>query len=236
MRIIATLVLVCFVISAESQETTPDEQAVIKADQMFEAIGGKKKWASLKSLYIKAVHTQPNLTEPYTSEIWRSIDGFKIRIEQKSDEFHKVGMFSDEGVWIRDLKAGTVKQLDEDRLTDEKRQNELNVYVLLNRIARNESYKPKLNGQRLEFYLNEEFQTAFILDEYSRPSIFITKSKDGLKEFVSFFNKWGTTNGFIHSAGGGPVDGNFFYSTEIWQPSELIFEEAFDVAFSTDTE
>ena len=44
---------------------------------MFDAIGGKDRWCKLKSLYIRANHTEPKMPLPYTSEIWRAIDTFE---------------------------------------------------------------------------------------------------------------------------------------------------------------
>ena len=186
-----------------------------KANLMFRALGGKEKWASLKSLYIKATHTEPSLEEPYQSEIWRGIDEFKLRIEQQSGDFHNLGLFSEEGGWVFYKKKDSKRVLTQVQLEDEKLQHEHNIYVLLNKIASTNQYKAVLNGQRLEFHKGESFAVAFILDEKHRPEIFITKRGDGT-ENVSHFECWNNTDGLIHPAGGGPVDGNFRYVTEVW--------------------
>ncbi len=64
------------------------------------------------------------------------------------------------------------------------------------------------------------------------PHRFITKSQDGSRENVSAFRKWGNSEGFIHPAGGGPVNNSFTYETEAWIPSSKSFEESYQVAYS----
>lgn len=207
------------------------KEAVKLEAKMFEAIGGVEKWANIRSLYIKATHTEPSMDKPYQSEIWRGTDEFKLRIEQQNEDFHKIGLFSEDGGWIHDLKKNRIRKLSTENLDSERKGHIFNVYVLLKDIASSKKYSSVINGQRLEFYKDKAFMVAFILDDQYRPKIFITKNNGG-EENISHFDLWNETNGFVHSAGGGPVNGNFHYRTEIWQPSKLPFEEAFDVKYS----
>ena len=217
-------------LAAGGQVTAQTDSSSEMADRMYEALGGRERWASLRSLYIKARHTQPSMDIPYQSEIWRGIDEFKLRIEQQNERFHNVGLFSDQGGWIHRLKNDSLQVLTPERLQASRASHQGNIYVLLQRIARGESYVPRVNGQRLEFHRDGQLVVAFILDEKDRPAIFISPGTDG-QERISHFDRWHESDGFVHPAGGGPVDGGFHFVTEVWRPSDQDFTESFDVAY-----
>lgn len=206
-----------------------DSDALQLAEEMFEAIGGKMRWANLRSVYIQAIHEEPELKYPYKSEIWRDLDDFKVRIEQQSPEFHKVGYFSDAGCYVLNLNLDSIRQISTENVRNGHNHN---VYVLLHRYASEEGFKvisPKEN--RIDFYEGDSlFLCGFELDSLKRPHHFITKNNAG-EEQVFIFSKWGTTEGLVHSAGGGPVDGDFSYDTKIWQPSEQNYEASFDFPY-----
>ena len=211
---------------------TGEPEAIERAETLFAAIGGKEKWAALRSLYIHAIHEEPQLKYPYKSEIWRDIQEFKLRIEQQSEEFHRVGVFSDEGAWINYVDRDTARQLSAEALRGWESDNDQNVYVLLNRLSREGSFDVRkgIDG-RIEFRSDTTFLCAFQLDSLDRPHRFITRNSGGVEQ-VSHFAKWGTTEGLVHSAGGGPLDGSFTYDTREWVPSSAKFEEAYTVRWS----
>lgn len=208
-----------------------DAAAIEKAEAMFKAIGGKEGWANLKSLYIHAIHEEPGLDYPYESHIWRDLDDFKMRIEQRGPEFDIIGLFSEAAVEVQYLHRDTMRWFSPEDLEDEKFSHEHNVYVLLKKLATQSgiSVKEGTDG-RIEFYQNDELMVAFGLDDQNRPHRFFQLGQDGsINE--SLFTIWNTTEGLTHSAGGGPVDGNFKYETKVWQPSTQNLEEGFGVAY-----
>ena len=213
------------VVNAQVSKSGP-----VEADEMFKALGGRKLWADLKSLYIKAKHLEPGIGS-YQNEIWRGVDAFKLRIEQQNQDFHKLGLFSEKTGTISYFKRDSSRQLSAEDLSRFRKSNDQNIYVLLSKMAKDKSYIPSINGQRLEFHHQGEFIVAFILNDEKLPVVFITPSENNSPESVSYFNKWHKTNGYVHPAGGGPVGGNFFYVTEVWLPSNSVFEEAFEVKY-----
>lgn len=206
-----------------------DENAVSLAEQMFEAIGGKNNWCNLKSLYIKAEHTEPQMTIPYQSEIWRGIDKFELIIEQQNDSFHVKGVIDEQGGTIRYYdKRDTFRLLSDQQLKDWKFDHNHNVYVILHNLGCNpQDYRVELDEERkLSFYQDSVFYTSFGLDNKMRPYMFYKPNTDGTIS-VSRFTHWGTDEGLVHSAGGHPLDSSFMYRTEIWQPSESSLNETF---------
>ncbi len=236
---LSTLLLSLFLFQNCNTPNTPSFEgegaAVEKAEAMFLAIGGKEAWAKLKSLYIHAIHEEPGLDYPYESHIWRDLDNFKMRIEQRGPEFDIIGLFSEEAVEVQYLHRDTMRWFSPEDLEDEKFSHEHNVYVLLKKLATQEGISVKEGKEgRIEFYQNEKMMVAFGLDEQNRPYLFYQPASDGSVN-ESQFTKWNTTEGLTHSAGGGPVDGNFKYETKIWKPSHQNIEEAFDISYKAKT-
>jgi hypothetical protein len=79
---------------------------------------------------------------------------------------------------------------------------------------------------RLTFYEGDHLLTAFRLDDQLRPHLFYSPTPGG-KLVPSEFSKWDTHKGLVHSAGGGPLDGDFHYSTLVWEPSDRSFSESY---------
>ena len=65
-----SIIISCGYPVKETKTFLGEDNAVVLAEQMFKAIGGKEKWCGLQSLYIKAEHTEPQMDIPYQSEIW----------------------------------------------------------------------------------------------------------------------------------------------------------------------
>lgn len=206
-----------------------EENAVILADEMFKAIGGKEAWCDLKSLYIKAEHTEPQMSIPYQSEIWRGIDRFELVIEQQNDSFHVKAVIDKNGGKIRYYdKRDTFRILTNEQLRDWQFDHNHNIYVLLHDFGcKPENYRVRIDeDNRLAFYRDTVFVTSFGLDEQMRPHLFYKPNPDGTIS-ASTFTHWGTDEGLLHSAGGHPLDSNFVYRTEIWKPGKLPLKEMF---------
>ena len=201
------------------------------AEAMFEAIGGRVRWAEMRSLYIKATHRQPDLNKPYQSEIWRSLDSFKLRIEQQNEDFHRIGLFSDEAGWIRYVNGDSAYQLKPLQLQSWRYSQEQNVYVLLHRLAGESGFRVHVKDERtVQFFEGPQWVCSFELDEENRPTRFIRPNVEG-DNVVSQFTAWGESNGYTHPIAGGPSDGSFVFNTELWAPSDKSFEQAFNVPY-----
>lgn len=213
----------------ESKSFIGEEKAVQLADRMFVAIGGKEAWCELKSLYIKAEHTEPQMSMPYQSEIWRGIDQFELVIEQQNDSFHVKGVVNKLGGKVRYYdQRDTFRILTDQQLKEWEFDHIHNIYVMLHNLGCNpENYRVQIGEEnRLTFYQDSIFFTSFGLDDQLRPYLFYHPNFDGTVS-GSTFTHWGTDGGLVHSAGGHPLDSNFMYRTEIWQPSTKPLKEAF---------
>ena len=208
-----------------------DLAAVELAERMFAAIGGKKGWADLRALYIKAEHTEPQMSQPYQSEIWRGIDEFEMRIDQGNDSFHTVARVNARGGQVTYHHRDTTRVLTAEELAEWEFDHNHNVYVVLHRLGKNPgTFRAVLEEtDRLTFYEDDHTLTAFRLDDQLRPHLFYSPTLEG-DLVASEFSRWGTHDGLTHSAGGGPLDGDFHYTTLVWEPSKRSFAQSFAFA------
>ena len=206
----------------KEQEFKGSEEARKKANEMFKAIGGKSAWCSLKSLYIRAEHTEPDMVIPYTSEIWLDMDSLSMVIHQENDSFHVKGIFSESEGRIYYLdQRDTFRILSEEQLDGWKFSNAHNVYVLLHNMGCNPaSYSVELVGEDSLLVYNEQgLQGSFGLDGLSLPEYYGQLQEDG-SIASSQFTEFGKTEVFVHSAGGRTLNGSFQYKTDEWIPSK----------------
>ena len=207
-----------------------EAQAITLADSMFAAIGGKSAWCDLQSLYIKAEHTEPPMTDPYLSEIWRSMDYFDVIIEQQNDSFHVRAEFNEGPGIVRYLDhRDTFRTLSEEQIGNWRHSNKHNVYVILHDLACDPgNYEAKMEREQLSFYKDSVLICRFGLDKELRPHLFFAPDQND-KLNGSRFTHWGTDKGLVHSAGGFPLDSSFMYQTQEWTPSNKALRESFDI-------
>jgi hypothetical protein len=237
---ILTLLIVtysCTSLTSENKSFQGDKKAIVLADKMFDAIGGKEAWCALNSLYIKATHTEPQMSIPYQSEIWRGINRFELVIEQQNDSFHVKGVMDKLGGTVRYYdKRDTFRLLSDEQLKDWEFGHDHNIYVLLHQLGCNpKNYQVKIDeNDRLSFQQDSVFVASFGLDAQYRPHLFYSPNPDGTIAGTRF-TYWETDEGLTHSAGGHPLDSNFMYTTELWQPSNKTLKEMFgDSIFEID--
>ena len=214
---------------SNSQGFHGDSAAVVKAHDMFNAIGGLERWCEVRSLYIKAEHAEPQMSMPYQSEIWRALDTFQLVIEQQNSEFHVRGIFTEDRGHIRYLdQRDTFRLLSDEQLADWKFNHAHNVYVLLHQLACNPNhYLVELGvDEQLSFYQDSIFIVRLGLDEQNRPHLFYQPTPDDTIS-GSRFTRWEEDQGLVHSAGGHPLDSNFWYVTELWEPSNNSFIDTY---------
>lgn len=212
---------------------TGSPEAVATADSLFLALGGKAPWAKVRSLYIRAIHEQPNLDAPYQSEIWRDLDSFCLRIRQRGEEFDRLGVFNEQEGVIFYLDRDSLRRLPPEALAAFRRNHDFNIYVLLHRLAREDGFRVELaSDNRLNFLANDSLLVGFQMDDQHRPVRFFTPTLDG-GEQSSTFTRFESSQGFLHPIAGGPDDGSLEFQTTEWTPAERPPEAAFGLPCTT---
>lgn len=210
-------------------ETTPylphvaDRAAVAQATAVLNALGGRERWASLASLYIRAVHTEPHLDAPYRSEIWRDVGVPRVRIEQQGTRrgapFHSIRLLSGAGAWsIRDGVAEPMAAAAQQALLH---WNAHLVYATLQTLARG---GPDVGVQlddagRLVVLQDGALLGRMTLDEHDRPVVYATPALDGSGESRVRYTAWSTSAEYVHPIVSEPEGSGAIFRTEVWQPS-----------------
>ncbi|MBT8229075.1 MAG: hypothetical protein KJO50_02370, partial [Bacteroidia bacterium] len=126
----------CIQNSKPSESFSGEQEAIQMAEEMFDAIGGMEGWCNLESVYIQAEHTEPQMTLPYQSEIWRNMSEFDVIIEQQNDSFHVRGVMNDTSGIVTYLDdRDTFRVMYDEQLIIWKFGNKHNVYVVLHDLA-----------------------------------------------------------------------------------------------------
>lgn len=193
-----------------------DPEAVKKVDLMLEAMGGKQNWAALKSVYIRAKHTEPQLELPYINEIWHSMTDLKLKIMQTdtAGRMQVRVLLVDHG-WAN--RKGAISDLKEEEIEYWRSWSGKNVYKIIHRLAAGDDGLVVKTGpeNRLEVYDRDgNFVLWFRLDDENRPRWFGPETDSG-----TTFTGWDITDGIVRPKGGAPDDGSFQYNMLIWQPS-----------------
>ncbi len=200
------------IIAAEKEDSAANEKLAL----MLEAMGGKQNWAALKSVYIRARHTEPQLDLPYINEIWHSMTDLRLKIKQTdtAERFQERVLLIDHG-WAN--RKGAISDLSDEEISYWRSWSGRNVYKIIHRLAADDEDLVVKTGleNRLEVYDREgNFVLWFRLDEENRPRWFGREPDNG-----TTFSGWDTTDGIVRPVGGGPDDGSFQYKMLIWQPS-----------------
>ncbi len=197
-----------------------DPVAVEKVNLMLEAMGGKQNWAALKSIYIRAKHTEPELELPYINEIWHSMTDLTLKIKQTdtAGRLQERALLIDHG-WAN--RKGAISDLSEKEINYWRSWSGKNIYKTLHRLATGEKDLVVKTGpeNRLEVYDSEgNLVQWFRLDDENRPRWFGREPESG-----TTFAGWEMTDGIMRPTGGAPDDGSFEYKMLIWQPSRELF-------------
>lgn len=205
-----------------------DAKALETAERMLKAIGGRANWAALKSLYIRAIHTEAGLDKPYQNEIWRNLETRQIKIVQQNEDFHTVGYIDGDKGWIV-RGRGEPAAMSEEQLAGLLHWDRHLVYGIFRKMAAGSpglGYRIDERG-RLVVEENGEMLAAFELNEKGLPHRFYTPSRDGKKENLSIFSEWGESEGFVHPVVSEPQGEQTVYRAQEWRPGREMLEMRF---------
>lgn len=196
-----------------------DKRAVEKAAEMLEALGGRGRWAALKSLYIRATHTEKSIPKPYRSEIWRNLDAAQMKIVQQNDDFYNERVVNNSKGWL--TRGGEVRELTAEQLGDLLRWDAHLFYKTIRKIALGRpslSLKLDRNG-RLVVYEDGKMLAALELDGRKRPYKYYVPEAGGKGEGLTIYREWGESEGYVHPVVSEPQGQDAVYRADEWRPS-----------------
>lgn len=179
-----------------------------RAERLLAAMGGREAWARVTFVHIEALHDSLGLAEPYTNRIWNDLCRRRVRFEAKNARIDsRAGIDGDAGWRWRD---GAPAEMSPERLADERRWWEANVYKTIHRIAlRNTGLSFKAVGEhRLEVFRRDGARLNwFLLHPSGAPMLFGTWDSEEATVFGPLASN-GTVN---YPKWGGRPDGSWRY-------------------------
>ncbi len=197
-----------------------------RAERLLAAMGGREAWAKVKFIHVEAIHDDVGLRDSYTNKIWNDFSAPRVRFEAKNAEIDRRHAVNGEKGW--QWRDGTETPLTAERLEDERKWWEANVYRTLHRLALND---PALTARavgehRLEIFRKDGKRLNwFSLNQKGEPMLFGTWESEA-----------GTAFGPLASSGqikypkwGARPDGSWRYEIVRFVPAESVPAE---VSFS----
>jgi hypothetical protein len=160
---------------AAAAPTINEPAAVVLADELLAAMGGRTAWAGVKHMHVEAVHDDLAIRDPFTNLIWNDFTAFRVRFEARNASF-EVRRGIDGGAGWR-WRNGQQTPLTPEQIAGERRWWESNIYRTLHRLAIND---PELlvrtaGPRRLEVFLADGRRLNwFLLNQRGEPLLFGT--------------------------------------------------------------
>ncbi len=179
-----------------------------RAERLLNAMGGREAWAKVQFVHVEAVHDSLNLAEPYTNRIWNDLCSRRVRFEAKNAQLDsRAGLAGDAGWRWRD---GSPVEMTPERLADEQRWWEANIYKTIHRIALGNTGLSftAVGEHRLEVFRRDGVRLNwFLLHPGGAPMLFGTWDSEAATVFGPLASN-GTVN---YPKWGGRPDGSWRY-------------------------
>ena len=209
-----------------------DENSLMLAENMLEAMGGKKLWANLKSIHLRTIHRDTRRDYASVTEIWANIDENKTLTLNASNNRRSMKVVHGNDGW--EIKDGQMLILPTEELYPMLRWYRFNFYTNMKRLAiGGEQYELKLHGdKRFDVYENGEYVGGFELNDDNLPGIFYSPGMfPGVKENFLKFIKWDAYGGYSFPKEITGENTLIVNETEFFEASSKPAEKAFQVTF-----
>lgn len=182
MKTIAIFLLLFAFARAQSPATPPAKPAETgpeRAERLLAAMGGREAWAQVKFVHVTAVHDDMGLPTPYTNQIWNDFSQPRVRFEAKNERIDRRNAIIGDTGWRQ--RDGVPAEMTPERIADDRRWWEANVYRTLHRLAaRDPDLVAKAVGDhRLEIFRADGVRLNwFLLHPSGAPMLFGTWDSD----------------------------------------------------------
>jgi hypothetical protein len=212
-------------------EIKGDASAIKLAQSMLDAMGGKAKWARLKSVYVRTLSFTPGQANNYVLEEWIDLDVPKMLNKQSSESSSIIQILDGNDGWV--IKNKNVLLMPSESITNMLKWHDHYMMRSLQHLAQGgENREVRMNGEkRFDLYENNKFMGGFELSsEYVIIAYFTEGSKDSQNSI--FFNEWGEYKGMKYPLEIRTSSGMSLFKTDYWDPRETSADKAFNISFN----
>jgi hypothetical protein len=206
------------------------EEAVDMAGSMLEALGGKKAWAKLNSVYIRTLVRVPSEGDPYIIEEWTNLSEPRFMNKRTTGGTPAINIINGNDGWH--IQGDKMEMIAPQTVTSYLRwfdQYFLRVVKLLAQDDERIEVR-KAEGRMLEVYMDNKFLAAFDLNEENLPGRYITRGSGG-RENILQLKEFSEYKGYKFPLEI-QLEARFAsYRTDYFDPSHLEAERAFNITF-----
>lgn len=206
-------------------------EAVQMAESMLKALGGKKAWARLKSVYIRTIARVANEGEPYVYEEWTNLDEPKFMNRKSTNNGSVIEIVDGNDGWT--LQDSRMEMITPQRITNYLRWYDQYFLRVVKQIAmENDKVEVrKKNDRTLEVLINGNPVSGFILNNQNLPEKYYV-DRGGGKLTTVYFREFSEYKGYKFPLEIASESMLATYRTDYFDPSHLDAEKAFNVTFN----
>lgn len=217
--------------SGDKLNIAGDEEAIVMAESMIHALGGKKNWSRLKSVYIRTVSRDMLTGDPYIFEEWINLEEPKFMNRRVTEQIHYFQIVDRNDGWT--VRNQNVALMQPGSVTEYLNWHEDFFMRNLEKLARGgDGIEVKLSDESaFDMYNNGRLSCRFSLNEESLPKQYMTSPDSKGKSIVINIKEWGEYKGYKYPLVVTGVQTGSYYRTDYWDAGMLDAESAFDVTF-----
>jgi len=217
--------------SSDKLEIKGEPEAVQMAEEMLKALGGKKAWTKLRSVYIRTVVRASGASNPYLSEEWINLDQPKFMNKKTVNNIQSIDIVDGNDGWR--IKGSTVEMIAPGQITSYLRWHEQHfLRVVKDLVEEKENIEVrKIAANQFEVFSNGKFLSGFELNESHLPITYYNKSNAGRLNKI-FFKEYSEYKGYKFPLVIEAESMMAMYRTDYFDPSPLDAERAFKISFN----
>lgn len=205
-------------------------EAVNMTESMLKALGGKKAWQKLNSVYIRTIVRVASEGEPYFSEEWTNLNEPKFMNKRSEDNTSSINIIDGNDGWH--IQGARMEMIPPQRVTAYLRWYDQYFLRVVKQIALEDEKVEvrKTVENQLEVFINDKFAAGFELNSDNLPEKYYTRNSGG-KQTTLHFKEYSEYKGYKFPLEI-QVEAIFAsYHTDYFDPSHLEVEKAFNVSF-----
>jgi hypothetical protein len=207
-----------------------DPEAIKIAEDMLKAMGGKKAWFQLKSVYVRTLSRVASVTEPYIYEEWINIDEPKLMNRKVLNDTEIVDIIDGNDGW--QIQGSSMNMIPPQRITSYLHWHKnYFIRVVKDLAEEQENIEVKKTDNGFEVYKQGDFLAGFELNEANLPIGYYTESLTGQKNKI-FFKEFSEYEGYKFPLLIEAESMIATYQTDYFDPSNQDAAKAFNISFN----
>jgi hypothetical protein len=206
-------------------------EAVQMAESMLKALGGKKAWTRLKSVYIRTIARVASEGEPYVYEEWTNLTEPKFMNRKTVNGSSVIEIVDGNDGWT--LRDSRMEMISPQRITNYRQWHDQYFLRMVKQIAmENENLEVrKKNDRTLEVLMNGALVSGFELNNQNLPEKYYV-ARGGGKSTTIYFKEFSEYKGYKFPLEIASESMLATYRTDYFDPSHLDAEKAFNLTFN----